>query len=77
MTLKDAVAQLKAVGNDTVRARNIKNGAGDNQFGVAMGDIRKVAAKIDHFLPQSSAMRRPRKATSKARVFASVLKTTM
>jgi 3-methyladenine DNA glycosylase AlkD len=52
MTLKDAVAQLKAVGNDTVRARNIKNGAGDNQFGVAMGDIRKVAAKIktDHAL---------------------------
>jgi 3-methyladenine DNA glycosylase AlkD len=52
MTLKDALAQLKALGNDTVRARNKKLGADDNQFGVQMGDIRKVAAKIktDHGL---------------------------
>jgi 3-methyladenine DNA glycosylase AlkD len=52
MTLKDALAQLKALGDEKVRARNRKHGAGDNQFGVAMGDIRKVAAKIkrDHEL---------------------------
>lgn len=52
MTLKDALAQLKALGDEKVRARNRKNGAGDNQFGVAMGDIRKLAAKIkrDHEL---------------------------
>lgn len=52
MTLKDALAQLKALGDEKVRARNRKNGAGDNQFGVAMGDIRKLAAKIktDHQL---------------------------
>lgn len=52
MALKDALAQLKALGDEKVRARNIKNGAGENQFGVAMGDIRKVAAKIktDHAL---------------------------
>jgi 3-methyladenine DNA glycosylase AlkD len=48
MTLKDALAQLKALGNETVRARNKKLGADDNQFGVQMGDIRKVAAKIKH-----------------------------
>lgn len=52
MTLEDALAQLKAQGDEKVRTRNRKNGAGDNQFGVAMGDIRKLAAKIktDHAL---------------------------
>lgn len=46
MTLKDALAQLKSLGDEKVRARNKKNGAGDNQFGVKNGDIRKIAAKI-------------------------------
>jgi 3-methyladenine DNA glycosylase AlkD len=46
MTLKETLAQLKSLGNDKVRARNKKNGAGDNQFGVQMGDIRKLADKI-------------------------------
>jgi 3-methyladenine DNA glycosylase AlkD len=52
VTLKDTLAQLKSLGNETVRAHNKKYGAGDNQFGVKMGDIRKVAAKIktDHKL---------------------------
>lgn len=52
MTLKEALAQLKSLGNEKVRARNKKHGADDNQFGVQMGDIRKVAAKIksDHAL---------------------------
>ena len=52
MTLKDALARLKALGNEKVRARNKKNGADENQFGVQMGDIRKVAAQIktDHEL---------------------------
>src|SRR5688500_3035289 len=45
-TLKEALAQLEALSNETVRARNWRNGAGDNQFGVQNGDIRKVAAKI-------------------------------
>ena len=50
--LEDALAQLESLGNETVRARNKKNGAGDNQFGVQLGDIRKLAAKIkpDHDL---------------------------
>jgi 3-methyladenine DNA glycosylase AlkD len=46
MTLDEALKQLKALGNDATRARNKKLGSGDNQFGVRMGDIRKVAAKI-------------------------------
>jgi len=45
-TLKETLAQLEALGNDKVRAQNSKNGAGDNQFGVRLGDIRKLAAKI-------------------------------
>jgi 3-methyladenine DNA glycosylase AlkD len=46
MTLKDTLAQLESLGNEKVRAQNKKNGAGDNQFGVRHGDIRKLAAKI-------------------------------
>jgi len=46
MTLKNALAQLKSLGDEKVRAHNKKNGAGDNQFGVKLGDIRKIAAKI-------------------------------
>ena len=50
MKLKEALAQLKALGNESVRARNARSGAGDDQFGVQMGDIRKLAKKIkaDH-----------------------------
>ena len=44
--VKDALAQLKSLGDEKVRARNKRNGAGDNQFGVPLGDIRKLAAKI-------------------------------
>lgn len=46
MNLKEALKRLKALGNATVRTRNAKNGAGDNQFGVQLGDIRKLAAEI-------------------------------
>lgn len=52
-TLDQALAQLEALGNETVRAHNDKRGAGDRpQFGVLLGTIRKVAAKIktDHEL---------------------------
>lgn len=52
MKVNEALAQLKALGSEKVRARNVKQGAGENQFGVQMGDIRKLAAKIkaDHAL---------------------------
>ena len=46
MTLKETLKQLKALGNAKVRAQNAKSGAGDNQFGVKLGDIRVLAKKI-------------------------------
>ncbi|MEJ7646220.1 MAG: DNA alkylation repair protein [Chryseolinea sp.] len=52
MTLKEAVGSLKSLGNEKMFAHNSKNGAGKNQFGVKLGDIRTVANKIktDHSL---------------------------
>jgi 3-methyladenine DNA glycosylase AlkD len=52
MTVREVLAQLESLGNEKVRARNARSGAGANQFGVQMGDLRKVAAKIkkDHAL---------------------------
>lgn len=51
-TLPAALKRLEALGNDSVRKLNIRNGAGDNQFGVKLGDIRKLAdsIKVDHDL---------------------------
>lgn len=46
MTLKETLAQLKALGDEKMRAQNNKNGAGDNQFGVRLSDIRKLAKEI-------------------------------
>ncbi len=52
MTLQEALQKLEALCNEKVRARNARLGAGDNQFGVQLGDLRKLAAKIksDHAL---------------------------
>lgn len=44
--VKETLADLKARGDEKVRARNKKNGAGDKQFGVPMGEIRKIAKQI-------------------------------
>src|SRR4051794_29956356 len=51
VTLDEALRQLEALGNAGVRAHNAKSGpfgsgAGDNQFGVSRGDLRKLASKI-------------------------------
>lgn len=46
MTVKEILAQLAALGNEKMRAINAKAGAGDNQFGVKMGDIRAIAKKL-------------------------------
>ena len=46
MTLSDTLEHLKALGDDKVRTRNSGNGAGDNQYGVKLSDIRKVAKKL-------------------------------
>ena len=52
MTPKEALKRLQALGNEKVRAQNAKNGAGDKQYGVRLGDIRKLAKEIkaDHEL---------------------------
>ncbi len=52
MTSKQALKRLESLGSEKVRAQNAKNGAGKKQFGVRLGDIRKVAKEIksDHDL---------------------------
>ena len=51
-TLETTLKQLEALGNEKVRAQSIRHGAGDNQYGVRLGDIRTVAKgiKTDHEL---------------------------
>jgi 3-methyladenine DNA glycosylase AlkD len=46
MTLKETLAQLKSLANEKMFAQNVKHGAGKNQFGVKLGDIRALANKI-------------------------------
>lgn len=52
MTLPQALAELEALGDEGVRAMNARHGAVGKQFGVKLGDIRKVAKKVrrDHAL---------------------------
>ena len=55
MNLKETLDQLEALGDDKMLARNSKNGVGENQYGVKLGDIKKLAKKIkfDHQLALS------------------------
>lgn len=46
MTLEKTLKELEALGNEKMRAQNIKHGSGENQFGVRRGDVRKLAKKI-------------------------------
>lgn len=50
--LKETLKKLESLGSEKMRKQNKNRGAGDNQYGVLMGDIRKVAAgiKTDHAL---------------------------
>lgn len=52
MTAKEVLKKLESLANPATLKHNLKAGAGNNQFGVKMGDIRKVAAEIksDHAL---------------------------
>jgi 3-methyladenine DNA glycosylase AlkD len=45
-TVEEVFTELAALGNEKVRARNSKNGASDNQFGVQLGQLRKIADKL-------------------------------
>lgn len=42
-TCAEALNRLEALGNEKLRKLNSKAGAGDNQFGVKMGDIRAIS----------------------------------
>ncbi len=44
-TVAGILADLASLGEEKVKARNARLGAGEDQFGVRMGDIRKVAKK--------------------------------
>jgi 3-methyladenine DNA glycosylase AlkD len=46
MTLKETLEQLEALRDEKTRTHNTKNGVGENQYGVKLGDLRKVAQKI-------------------------------
>lgn len=52
MTAKEALSKLKSMANEKMYAQNVKNGAGKNQFGVKLGDIRELGNQIkkDHDL---------------------------
>jgi len=55
MITADVLKKLESLGNEKMRLHNKKNGAHDNQFGVKLGDIRKVADSIksDHELAKA------------------------
>lgn len=46
MNVNEILEQLQSLGNEKVHEHNRKFGAGENQFGVKMGDIRALAKKL-------------------------------
>ena len=46
MTFKETLEKLEALSDEKTRAYNTKNGVGQNQYGVKLGDLRNVAKKI-------------------------------
>jgi 3-methyladenine DNA glycosylase AlkD len=46
VTLAETMQALEALGDEKVRRFNAKHGAGDNQFGCKLGDVRVLAKKI-------------------------------
>ena len=46
MPLQETLDQLQALTDEKTFARNQKNGIGDKQYGVKLGDLRKLAKKI-------------------------------
>lgn len=55
MTVQEILSKLEAMRDEKVRVQNTKRGAHENQFGVKLGDIRKIAAAIgtDHKLAKA------------------------
>jgi len=46
LILEETMVNLESLGNEKTKAQNTKQGAGDTQFGVKLGDIRKLAKKL-------------------------------
>ena len=46
MNFDEVMAKLRSLGNEKVRELNRRNGAGTNQFGVKLGDLRAMAKAI-------------------------------
>lgn len=46
MTVPQVMERLQSLGNDKVRQMNARNGLGEHQFGVKLGDLRVLAKEI-------------------------------
>ncbi|HEU4632692.1 MAG TPA: DNA alkylation repair protein, partial [Flavisolibacter sp.] len=46
LTAETILAELKAMGNETIRRIFINHGAPANQYGVKVGDLKKIQKKI-------------------------------
>jgi len=46
MNVDETMNRLRELGNEKTRELNVRNGAGDNQFGVKLGDLRALAKSI-------------------------------
>ncbi|HLO97591.1 MAG TPA: DNA alkylation repair protein [Fimbriimonas sp.] len=46
MTVPEIMARLESLGDKSMYATNLKNGAGENQFGVKKGDMRAIAKQL-------------------------------
>ncbi|MDI9639473.1 DNA alkylation repair protein [Kamptonema cortianum] len=46
MKVAEVMSRLESLGSEKVRKLNCRNGASDNQFGVQLGQIRKIAKEI-------------------------------
>lgn len=46
MKVDAILKKLQSLGNERMKVLNARNGAGPNQYGVKMGDIRKVGKKV-------------------------------
>lgn len=46
MNVESVLQRLEALGEERVRERNRRRGVGDEQFGVRLGEVRKVAASL-------------------------------
>lgn len=56
MTVDEAMAELEALADESVRKRYVKNGAGKHLFGVKLGELRKVAKRIKTDHPLAMAL---------------------